>query len=379
MTPALHTAEELAALQALPLDQKIRISVTRIIEWYTRNNGNVYVSFSGGKDSTVLLHLVRRIYPDIPAVFVDTGLEYPEIRQFVKSFENVTLLRPKMMFTDVVSRYGYPILSKEIAEAIHYARKHNSGRADKCPVRRQMFMGVLASDAAHADKPSLFDKQKYLPVVRDLPVVISHYCCNIMKKNPAHAYAGQSQSAPIIGTMTEESRLRKQAWLKHGCNVFEGRHTSSQPLSFWTEQDILSYTKEHGLQLAAPYGDIVSVDASGNVCDGNCECCKLKTTGADRTGCIFCGFGLHNESKKDLSRFQSLALTHPKQYDYCIGGGQWVDNPHYEPGLSSQPDKFGWVHWNPKKIWVPSKEGLGMGKVFDMCNEIYGKDFMRYQ
>lgn len=67
---------------------------------------NCYISFSGGKDSTVLLHLVRKLYPEIEAVFVDTGLEYPEIKQFVKSIDNVTILRPKMMFNEVINKYG---------------------------------------------------------------------------------------------------------------------------------------------------------------------------------------------------------------------------------------------------------------------------------
>ena len=59
-----------------------------------------------------------------------------------------------------------------------------------------------------------------------------------------------------------------------------------------------------------------------------------------------------------------------------MGGGQWVDNPAYD---ESAPEYDGeWKNWNPKKIWAPSKKGLGMKVVFDMVNEIYGKDFYRY-
>lgn len=110
-------------MQAWPLSRKIQVTQTRIIEWYIKNKGQVYVSFSGGKDSTVLLDLARRIYPDIPAVFVDTGLEYPEIREFVKSIDSVTWLRPKMNFRKVIETYGYPLVSKEISEKIYFARK----------------------------------------------------------------------------------------------------------------------------------------------------------------------------------------------------------------------------------------------------------------
>ena len=122
----VHDAKRLAELQALPLNRKIQITQTRIIAWYKHYSGNVCVSFSGGKDSTVLMHIARTMYPDIPAVFSNTGLEYGAVQRFVRTWDNVNIVAPKMRFDQVISTYGYPLISKEVAEAIYYARRIRS-------------------------------------------------------------------------------------------------------------------------------------------------------------------------------------------------------------------------------------------------------------
>lgn len=125
---AIHTIEELRQKQALPLDIKIKMSKARIRAWIDEyGEDGVYVSFSGGKDSTVLLDLVRQDYPNVKAVFIDTGLEYPEIKDFVKTFDNVDIVRPKMSFRQVIEKYGYPFISKEVSSTVDYARKYLRG------------------------------------------------------------------------------------------------------------------------------------------------------------------------------------------------------------------------------------------------------------
>ena len=116
------TNERLKEMQGWDLDRKIATTLTRIAEFANHFNNQVYVSFSGGKDSTVLLDLVRKVVPNVPIVFSNTGLEYPEIQAFARS-KGAEFVRPKMMFNEVITKYGYPIISKEVSEAIYYARR----------------------------------------------------------------------------------------------------------------------------------------------------------------------------------------------------------------------------------------------------------------
>lgn len=210
---------------------------------------------------------------------------------------------------------------------------------------------------------SRFNFSRWLPLAEHLPVRISNHCCYDIKKAPMNAYKAKTKRVPVLATLAEESFLRTQSWYKTGCNSFEGK-AQSKPMSFWRGQDVLQYIVDHHLPIAEPYGQVTE-------CKG-----KLQCTGCQRTGCVFCGFGMHLE--KGETRFERLAKTHPKQYEYSIGGGQWIDNPDYDPSLKPVPDVLGWIPWNPRQIWVPSKEGLGMGKVFDMANEVMGRKLWRY-
>ncbi len=446
-----RTKDGLRILQALPLDIKVELSKKRIREWYEYFDGMAYVSFSGGKDSSVLLHLVRSIYPDIPAVFCDTGLEYPEIKSHVYTVPNTEIVRPKMMFNDVITVYGYPIVSKEVAEAIYFARSKSGVKSDRSKIelhgdrvivpkekvvdtKRQiirMRLGLLGKRPVEGEKEiidsiideenkkkrleqggensegndsaivamsyyrkmlmgkytgygdinnlkkSQFNKEKWLTLAQNAPFRISAECCHIMKKAPVNAYKARTKRRPYIGMLAEESRMRKQAWIRRGCNAFCGRRQTSNPLSFWTEQDILQYILRYGVEIPSVYGNIVRQDKEGQLAISEVEGTKLVTTGANRTGCVFCGFGMHLE--KGETRFQRLQRTHPRLYEYAIGGGKWIDNPDYIQGLSCEPDEYGWIPWNPERIWVPDKHGLGFGFVFDKGNEIYGREMWRYK
>lgn len=347
----MPSRDELKMLQALPLDIKVAKTKQRIREWvdYYGTDG-VYVSFSGGKDSTVLLHIVREMYPDIEAVFVNTGLEYPEIQAFVKTFDNVTILRPKMRFDEVIRKYGYPFISKEVSKVVCYARKGKAWAINA--------LNGLEYDGHFRENSFKARYKKYEPLLH-IDFNISNYCCTIMKKQPLHNYKGKTY---FVGTLAEESDLRLKSWLKTGCNAFESKVPHSSPLSFWTTQDILHYIKRHNLPIASVYGEIVSKNDNDGFqyVDTLCPCnSQLCTTKCRMTGCIFCGFSAHLDMDKrggGESRFQRLKRTHPRQYEYCMDGGAY--------------DADG--------LWKPTQSGLGMAHCIDELNKIYGKDFIRY-
>lgn len=354
----MRTKDDLRQLQALPLELKIPMTKRRIVEWVSEfGTDGVYVSFSGGKDSTVLLHMVRELFPEVEAVFVNTGLEYPEIQQFVKTFDNVTIMRPKMRFDEVIKTYGYPIVGKEVAESVDQGRKSLERNDGKNTYRLQKLRGQAVDRNGN---PSQYNTPKYEPLLYT-DFRVSATCCGIMKKAPVKQFEKASGKKPIVATMAAEGRARETAWLRTGCNAFDSKRPISKPMSFWTEQDVLQYIKKYNIPIAPVYGDIVEVsqtewDGVQTVVQEQLfeTCDQLCTTGCDRTGCIFCAFGCHLE--KEPSRFQRLKKTHPRQYQYCIGGGEYDENG----------------------VWKPNKQGLGMGHVFDEMNKIYGEGFIKY-
>jgi 3'-phosphoadenosine 5'-phosphosulfate sulfotransferase (PAPS reductase)/FAD synthetase len=348
-------------MQAAPLSVKIKMTARRIRNWVDEfGQDGVYVSFSGGKDSTVLVDIVRNVcgYQNIPLVFVDVPTQYPELKEFVLTFDNIVVLKPKISFAKVCEKYGFPIFSKEISECVAYSRKYiriltdrqtdrqtipyacymadllgidrridkeNKAFVDikmgnipseilKAPIRVRQLFGVKSKDF-----DSMYDRSKYLFML-NAPFEVSNQCCKVMKKQPLHQYNKDTGRVPITAQMACESKLRTSQWLQNGCNGFDLKIPTSNPMSFWTEQDVLLYIKENNLPICSVYGDIVTDDEeSGQMtladfCDMEgfeLDRPHLHTTGCSRTGCVLCGFGCHLE-KDGQGRFELLKKTHPK-------------------------------------------------------------------
>jgi 3'-phosphoadenosine 5'-phosphosulfate sulfotransferase (PAPS reductase)/FAD synthetase len=275
---------ELAQMQKLPLHEKVRLSIEKI-RTYIDNRGDLsYVAFSGGKDSTVLLDLVRKVSKTTTAVFCNTGLEFPEIVEFAREQSNVVTIRPKLPFQKVLEKYGYPIISKQVSMGI--SRYRNTS----CDIQKDLRKnGGINPTSGKKQRRSIPLRYQYLI---DAPFKISEACCDVMKKGPMKAYGSATKKSPIIGTMASDSRFRKLSIERAGCVTYNHKSQTLTPLAFWTEADIWEYIEGERL----PYSSIYDM-------------------GYSRTGCMFCMFGIMEE-KSD--RFKMMKNTHPRQYDYCM-------------------------------------------------------------
>ena len=318
------TLKELKIMQSYPLEVKIAKTQARIHEWVRYwGEDNVYISFSGGKDSTVLLNLVRELYPNIQAVFCDTGLEYPEIKEFVNTFDNVEIIRPSKSFKNVLIEYGYPVVSKTVSKYIREIRNTTSDS--------------LRELRLHGNQNGSFKLAKKWRYLLDAPFKISDKCCYHLKKSPFDKYSTRTGKHAFIGNLAEEGSLRKNTYLKHGCNNYDGSYPTSQPLSFWKNTDVLQYIVENKIRIAPVYGRIKKVRNY-----------KYYIDGLHRTGCIFCPFGAHCDAEPN--RYETLKETHPDLYSYCINGGE----------VNSKTG-----------LWQPSAQGLGFNKVLDYIGVKY--------
>lgn len=253
------TMQLLRERQSWTLEQKIDHALGTIESFVNRMGGvdKVYVSFSGGKDSTVLFHLARRLYPEILGVFCNTGNEYPDIIRFVRQTQaegaNIQIIRPKLTPREVWAKYGFPLVGKEISRYVHDVRTNPNSKQSQLRLSRDTQFGIS-------------DKWRYLV---NEPYETHNICCTKLKKDPMHRFGKESGRFPIIGVMASESRRREKDYMANGtCNYFDGNTPKSQPLSIWLEDDIWAYIDRFNLQIAEIYHK-----------------------GAQRTGCMGCGFG----------------------------------------------------------------------------------------
>lgn len=278
--------DTLLSLQEMNLDSKI-IQTKFLIKQAVNEFGldKVYISYSGGKDSTVLSHIAKTLYPNILHIFSNTTNEYPETLHHIKwekeqNGTNIITVIPKdskgniWTFKKVVDSYGYPIFSKRVSNAI------------------RTYQHALSKETKQHSLDYMERNFKKYMKYKDLP--ISDKCCDKLKKEPLRRKAKElGLECAILGILASESYQRQKDWLIYGCNVFHTKKDNqSRPLSFWTEEDIQEYIERFDVKIS-----------------------KLYDLGYKRNGCMFCGFGVHLEPQGE-NRYQRLKQTHPVQYSY---------------------------------------------------------------
>jgi len=302
---------QLTQRQGLPMNIKIQLTKRKIESFYNAFDGQVYISYSGGKDSEVMMHLVKSLYPDVKVVFVDTGTEIDTREHAIKKADIV--LKPKISMLQVWEKYGIPFPSKQQANFIHKVKHTKSDY-----LRNRLMTGIMKDGSK-----TMFKVSEKWKCIIDSDIEVSDRCCYYLKKEPFIRYKKQTGEVPFIGTMASDGMERKKEYLQNGCINFTKE--VCHPLGFWTEQDILKYIKEFNLDYCKAYGDIIK---QGKL---------LKTTKANRTGCMGCGFGINLE--EEPNRFQRMEEDNPRLHNIILH--KWCNG--------------------------------AMGKVLDLCNINYNK------
>lgn len=329
------TPQELQLRISWTLDYKLEWFARRYAEFMIEMEGNCYRAFSGGKDSDMGCRLIEMIhdgtlshllpphiwhklkrYPVPPRVFNNTGLEFPEIVEHVKKFDHIET-RPKMGFTRVIKEVGVAVISKEVAQKL---REIRNSKSQKLIDKR-----LHGDDKGNGKIP---EKWKYLI---DAPFDITEKCCDILKKQPVKIYERKTKRKPIIFTMIGESWLRRSSYLQTGCNTFEEGKEKCRPYSIFTDEDTWELAERFNIVFAPVYyarvNQVEQLDGSVKTVYLEPEC---------QTGCTFCLFGMHLDSKEKNNHIQRLAISHPKYYDIVInkcGLGKILDwlGFHYKP------------------------------------------------
>jgi len=291
------TKEQLKTDQSLSLNEKIEKSKELIKEYYEKHNGQINVAFSGGKDSTVVKHLVRSLFPEVLCVFCNTTNEKKEILEYVKNTENVKTLLPKKGFIWVMKKHGFPFVSKRVSKQIN-ALKYPT---DKNATIRNLYLTGFTALGRYLPKEKVAKKWRFL---EDEKFEITSKCCEILKHEPARRFEKMSGLSPITGLMAVESAQRESHIAKHGYIL----NSTLRAIGFWTEKDIWDYAKLHNIRFAENYYDRYINDTF--------------VTGDLRSGCEYClmGFAFETTKKRRAdaeyrNRLQISKICDQKKYE----------------------------------------------------------------
>lgn len=307
-----------------PYEIKVRRAEIRVQEWATacaERDMNYHVSV-GGLDSITLLAFVRAVLgPDVPGVSV-SSLEDKSVSSVHREM-GVISVRPEKNMRQVIEEFGYPVISKQVSSKL--SRLQTPG--DTSPIIKAFMTGDEGAWGGykHNEKFKLPDKWialfggLYKDFRPDLdckvaPFRVSDKCCYWMKEYPMQKYAEDHRSWPFLGLMQSEGGRRVYSLRLHGCNYIGESTARSCPFNFFTRSDVLKLAMELNVHVPEIYGRIIKT------ADG------YETTGAKRTGCVMCGYGIHLDKRPH--KFDRLYDRNPKEWHfwmYDMGWGEVLD------------------------------------------------------
>lgn len=320
---------QMTAMQNLPYEIKVKRAAIRVREFIEKCDElgfNTHISV-GGLDSITLLYFIRSLGYDIPAISV-SGLEDKSIIKIHKEI-GVQSLKPGKPKTEVLQEFGFPVLSKRIAgkiETLQHPTERNK------TVRHAIITGECGAQGHFAKNSRMKLPQKWLELFAGYenenegtnyeiaPFKVSNKCCLYMKEKPCDKWAKEHNSKPFLGLMASEGGQREDALVEHGCNYFGKNVIRSAPFAPFLRQDLLQLALDLNVPVPEIYGKIERKT------DGT-----LYTTGAQRTGCQMCGFGVHMEKRPH--RFDKLRQRNPKEWEF------WMYKCCADPDTG---EKYGW-------------------------------------
>lgn len=320
---------QFTAMQSLPYDVKIKRAELRAIEFVEKLDElgmNAHVSV-GGLDSITLLVFLRKIGIDVPAISV-TSLEDKSIQQVHKAL-GIVPIKPMKSKVEIINEFGFPVISKRIAGKIDMLQ--NPSEKNKT-VRHAIITGECGAQGHFATNSRMQLPKKWLELFggyenenegvnyKIAPFKVSNKCCEYLKERPCDVWAKENNSAPFLGLMASEGGQREEALVEHGCNYFGKSVIRSAPFAPFMRQDLLQLALDLNVPVPEIYGEIKRKP------DGT-----LYTTGAQRTGCSMCGFGIHLEKRPH--RFDHLRERNEKEWEF------WMYRCVVDPDTG---EKFGW-------------------------------------
>ena len=259
-------------------------AIERIQRHYEETEGKIYLGFSGGKDSTVLAHLIMmaNLPTKIPFVFANTGIELTATLEFVKQFdyENIVVVKPRKPYGQVIREYGKPAISKLKSECLktyqgHIDEPYKTARA------RQMITGDREKNGVIiGGKNSVNLANTHMHFLHpDTEFKIANKCCLYMKKYPFKDFAKENDmNGAYSGVRTAEGGARALKYKT--CTVVKmennKKYITSLPIYDWSDEIVEEFIEYFNIKLSDAY----------------------EVYGCKRTGCIGCAYS--QDLKKEL-------------------------------------------------------------------------------